>query len=116
MDKANMSHYKALIHGIKYKIDTKDCCCLMKPDENINVPQELCGYSDADYARDNDTQKIVTGYIVLINGAVIVWSLLGYKTITLSVTESECRLGLMNKMVCVLGVMNQLRCVMYAWT
>ena len=61
MDKANMSHYKALIHGIKYKIDTKYYCYWMKPEENINVPQGICGYSDADYARDNDTQKIVTG-------------------------------------------------------
>ena len=47
MDKENMSHYKALIHAIKYKIDTKDYCYWMKLGENINVPQELRGYSDA---------------------------------------------------------------------
>ena len=33
----------------------------MKPDKNINGTQELCGYSDADYAGHNGTWKIVTG-------------------------------------------------------
>ena len=37
-----------------------------KPDRNINGTWELHGYSDADYAGDNDTQKSVTVYIVLI--------------------------------------------------
>ena len=32
----------------------------MKPYGNINVPWELCGYSDTDYKGDNDTKKIVT--------------------------------------------------------
>ena len=68
-----MIHYKALLRAIKYTIDTKDYCCQMKPDGNINEPWELSGYSDADYTGDNDTRKSVTGYIVLINGAVIDW-------------------------------------------
>ena len=56
-----MSPYKALIRAIKYVIGTKYYCYQMKPDANINVPWELCVYSDADYAGDNDTQKSVTG-------------------------------------------------------
>ena len=47
----------------------------MKPDGNINGPWEIRGYSDADYAGDNDTKKSVTGYIVLINGSVTAWRL-----------------------------------------
>ena len=43
----------------------------MKPDININGPWGLHGYSDAGYAGDNDTWKIMPGYIILINGAVI---------------------------------------------
>ena len=61
----------------------------MKTDVNINVPQELHGYSEAEYAGDNDTQENVTGYIVLINRSVIAWRPLSQKTVTLSVTESE---------------------------
>ena len=59
MDKENMRHYKALLYATKYKIDTKDYCYWMKLGENINGTQELCGYSDADYAGDNDTRKTV---------------------------------------------------------
>ena len=47
----------------------------MKPYGNINGPWALRGYSDADYAGDNYTRESVTGYIFLINGAVITWSL-----------------------------------------
>ena len=39
MDKANMRHYKALIHAIKYKIGTKDYCYWMKLEGNINGTQ-----------------------------------------------------------------------------
>ena len=79
-----MSHYKDILRSIKYEIDTKDYCYQMKPDKNINGPWEILGYSDTDYAGDNDTRKIVTGYIVIINGAVISWSLWIQKTVTLS--------------------------------
>ena len=48
MDKANMSHYKALLSSIKYAIDTKDYFYQVKPDGNINGPWEIHGYSDAD--------------------------------------------------------------------
>ena len=89
MDEANMSHYKALLRTIKYSIYTKDYCYQIKPDGNINGPWELRGCSDANYAGDNDTQKIVIGYIVLINGAFIAWCSLSHKTVTLFVTEPE---------------------------
>ena len=89
MDKENMRHYKALLYATKYKIDTKEYCYWMKLGENINGTQELCGYSDADYSGDNDTRKRVTGYIVLINGAVIAWRFQSQKTVTLSITEAE---------------------------
>ena len=62
-----MTHYKAIIHSIKYVIDTKYYCYQIKPYININGPCKLSGYSDTYYAVDNDTQKIMTGYIVIIN-------------------------------------------------
>ena len=59
----------------------------MKPDRNINGIWELRGYSDVDYAVDNDTCKSVTWYIVLINRAFIAWCLQSHKTVTISVIE-----------------------------
>ena len=41
------------------------------------------------YIGDNDTQKSVTRYIVIINGAFIAWRLQIQKIVTLSVTEAE---------------------------
>ena len=89
MVKANIIHYKDLLHEIKYVIDTKYDCSQMKPDRNINRPWELCGYSDADYAGDNSTRKVVTGYIVLVTRSVIACFSLNQKTVTLSVIEYE---------------------------
>ena len=66
-----MSQYKALIHAIRYVIDTEDYFYQINSYRNITVPWELHGYIDADYAGDNDTRKCVTVYIVQINGAVI---------------------------------------------
>ena len=68
-----MSHYKTLLLSIKYMIDTHNYCYHMKPGGKLNVPRELRGYGDTDYAVDNDTRKSVTGYIVLINRVFIVW-------------------------------------------
>ena len=89
MDKQNMSHYKDLIRVIKYTMDKKYYCYQMKPDRNINGPWELRGYSDVVYAGDNVTSKIITGYIVLINGAIITCHFQIQKTVTLSVIEAE---------------------------
>ena len=46
----------------------------MKPDQNINGPWELLGYSDVDYSVGNCTCKNLTGYTVLINGAVVAYT------------------------------------------
>ena len=61
----------------------------MKPDWNINGPWEQHGYSDADYAGDNDTGENLTGYIVIINRVVIAWRSWIQKAVTLSVIEAE---------------------------
>ena len=56
---------------------------------NINGPKKPYGYSDTDYAGDNNTQKIVTGYRFLINKAVIAWNFRSQKTVTKYVTEDK---------------------------
>ena len=42
----------------------------MKTEGNLNIPWELHGCSDTQYAGDRNTQKTVTGYVVLINRVV----------------------------------------------
>ena len=66
-----MSHYKSLIHEIKYVIYARYYCYQMKLEENLNEPWELRGYSDTYCTGDNDSQKIVTGYIFIMNRVVM---------------------------------------------
>ena len=61
----------------------------MKTYGNLTVPWEIRGYSNAGYAGVNDTQKSVTGYIVLINGVVIAWRFQIQNTVLLSLTDSK---------------------------
>ena len=61
----------------------------MKPGGNINEPWQQRDYSDTDYAGDNETPKIMTGYIVIINRAVIACHLQSQKKVTLFVIEAE---------------------------
>ena len=49
----------------------------------------MCGYSDAEYAGYNDTRKIMTGYIVLLNVVIIIWYLKSKENITIFVTEAK---------------------------
>ena len=67
MTEENMIQYKDLIRETKYFIYKKYFLYYMKPDRNINGPQEPLGYSEANYAGDNETKKSVTRYIVLTN-------------------------------------------------
>ena len=66
MDKLNMSYYNYFLRAIKYVIDIKYYFYQIQPYRNINGTWEPQGYSEADYAGDNYTGKIVTGYVVLI--------------------------------------------------
>ena len=89
MDEVNTSYYKELLQRIKYIINMKSYCYQMKPEGNINISWEICGYIDAEYAEYNDTRKSVTGYVIITNRVVIACCPRIHNTVTLYVTESE---------------------------
>ena len=82
-----MSNYKTILRAIKYVLGTKYYFYQMKPEVNLNLQWELCVYSDADYSGDNYTRKIMTGYIVIVDGVAIDWHFQSHKTGTLYVTK-----------------------------
>jgi hypothetical protein len=47
------------------------------------------GYTDADFARDQETRRSTTGYIFLYHGGFVVWASRRQKCISLSTTEAE---------------------------
>ena len=61
-------------HGITYS----------KSGSNI----EAIGYADADWAEGHD-QKLISGYIFIMSGGVVVWSAKKQGTIALSTLEAE---------------------------
>ena len=74
----------------------------MKSEENINVTWEICVYINMYYARY--LKKIVTKYIVLINGVIISSNFQSNEIITLIVTEggysSDTALGYKTLYIC----------------
>jgi len=50
---------------------------------------KLLGYSDADYAADDETRKSTNGYMFLLNGGAISWSSKLQLSVTTSTTEAE---------------------------
>jgi hypothetical protein len=60
---------------------------MLKYHKNGNT--ELMGYSDADWAGDQETRKSTSGYVFLLAGAAISWSSKRQQSVALSSTEAE---------------------------
>jgi transposase InsO family protein len=89
MDGAAPAHLKTLFRTIKYVIDTRNKCLVLKPTGNPEEEFILRGLCDSDYAGDRDTRRSVSGYVVYLNDALIAWKSKGQRQVTLSSTEAE---------------------------
>lgn len=88
MDGANAAHQKMLYRTIKYVQQTKNRKLMLLPWKN-GLHWDLKAYTDSNYARDADTQKGVSGYLIYINGCLVAWRSKGQKSVTLSSTKAE---------------------------
>ncbi|KAG5877261.1 hypothetical protein JTB14_013996 [Gonioctena quinquepunctata] len=50
---------------------------------------QLSGFSDSDYASDEDTRKSTTGYIFKLSNGAVTWSSKRQHSVTISTTEAE---------------------------
>ncbi len=89
MTGANAAAYKELLRVIKFVLDTRDYGLKLAPKWEDPMLWELKIYSDSDWAGDKDNRKSVTGFIVFLLGAPILWRSKAQGSVTLSSTEAE---------------------------
>ena len=83
LDCYNNTHWNVVKKIMKYLKETKECgLCYSHVKKNI-----VEGYSDADYAKDIETRRSITGYVFLKNGAAITWASQRQQSIALSTTS-----------------------------
>lgn len=79
------AHWVALKRVLRYLKGTRDLGIRFRWEN----PNELIGYSDADYANEVETRKSTTGYCIFFGGGPINWRCQRQPIITLSTTEAE---------------------------
>jgi transposase InsO family protein len=78
-------HWAAGIKVVRYLLKTKDIGITYDGTKGT----QLLAYSDADWAGDRDDRRSVSGTILLMCGAPVVWRASFQKTVALSSTEAE---------------------------
>jgi hypothetical protein len=78
-------HWNAARGVIKYLAGTTDLGIKFKKD----MPSNMIGYCDADYAGDLDTRRSTTGFVFVKNGGVVSWQSRLQQTVAVSTAEAE---------------------------
>lgn len=79
------THWKRLKRILRYLQGTRDVGIHFRWEKN---PQ-LVGYSDADYANDEETRRSNTGWVIMFTNGPIAWRCQRQPIVTLSTTEAE---------------------------
>ena len=67
---------------------TRNYCIVYRKSTNVPI-LDVIGYSDSDFASDEDDRKSYTGYVFLINDGAVVWSTHKQSTVAFSTMEAE---------------------------
>ena len=76
---------------LRYVKSTIDYDLLYKKGETC----KLSDYCDADYAKDHDTRRLITGYVYKIESGVVSWCNKRQPIVSLSTTKVEYRAATM---------------------
>ena len=97
MQKASMAHYQAMLRVMHYCVSTPKRGLVLNPygewDGSPDYEFVVNGLSDANYAKDTDTRRSVSGHATFLNGAPITMRSGQQKTVTLSTAEAELMSG-----------------------
>lgn len=79
------AHWNAVKRIMRYLKGTID----LKLKFTYGISNDICGYSDADWASDIDKRRSCTGFLFTLSGGAITWMSKRQATIALSTTEAE---------------------------
>ena len=85
MENPKEIHLLAAKRIFRYLQGTADFGLLYKKGEH----SDLMGFTDSDYARDQDDRKSTSGYVFMLGTGVVSWSSKKQPIVTLSTTEAE---------------------------
>ena len=85
MERPTESHLLAAKRALRYIKGTVSLGMFYKKGGS----EELVGYTDSDYAGDQDDRKSTSGYVFLMSSGAISWSSKKQPVVTLSTTEAE---------------------------
>jgi Reverse transcriptase (RNA-dependent DNA polymerase) len=88
------SHMRAMLRCMKYVVLTPDRGLVLKPNrkwdgKDKNFEFEISGMADAEYAKDTESRRSVSGYCTFLEGAVVSAKSRQQRCVTLSTTEAE---------------------------
>ena len=94
MHEPNQSHWKAMEHCIRYVRYTRERSLVLNPTgswdgKDKSFVFKFSGRSDSNYATDRETRRSITGSVVYLNDAIVMFQSATQKHVTLSVTEAE---------------------------
>ncbi|GKB54031.1 hypothetical protein Tco_0904784 [Tanacetum coccineum] len=81
------NHYEAVKWIFKYLKGTADICLVYGRDQGKHV--DVDGFVDADYAKDPNKGRSITGYVFTVHGCVVSWKATLQHVVALSTTEAK---------------------------
>ena len=85
MERPTELHFNAAKRVLRYLKGTMSFGLFYRKGEK----QELIGYTDSDYAGDQDDRKNTSGYVFMLSSGAVSWSSKKQPVVTLSTTEAE---------------------------
>ncbi|GMF24353.1 unnamed protein product [Phytophthora lilii] len=85
LENPSKKHWDASVKVVRYLLKTKDVGITY----DGQLGTQLVAYSDADWAGNRDDRRSVSGVMLLLCGAPVVWRSTFQKTVALSSTETE---------------------------
>jgi hypothetical protein len=97
MHKAMQDHFKAMLHILKYSLDTVEQGLVLKLNRKWDGSQShkfvISGHLDSDYAKEPKDRRSVSGHVVYLEGVPAMFKSGTERTVSLSNTKAETYAG-----------------------